>query len=465
MKNFKLISSVLMFMASIFMGGAFVMAEAVITPLPEGGASITQGVTGAGKGEVERGLLSKQDAEKASVDLFTQEIEKRVTKISQMRTPIDQISRRNGKSSATGSLEVKFYSVGNRPIIGKTAAEITVSTTADRFALELVDSSMLDLQDTLRFQGVNGFKEDGVTVDTGVDFVGLVIDIDSSGKRVIQPINGGPNQIGYPAIPNNTTVVRMGRAGAEFDVQTSVFSNVPRAETQYCQKFMMQVEQSTWAKMSDKEVDWNFSDLERDGVENLKIGMEGSFLFGQKRKFVHAISKQQVYTTGGIYWMVGKKINIGTYNATTTKTDLKDTDLTTIAKALFTGEGAGNRKKFALAGKDAMEAFSNMTSSTGKTFQRPKVDMWDMTFTAFETDFGELHFMYCEMLDIQGKADEVLILDPEYMSKKIFKSWGRDVYDMKKLAIRDTEAVVLTETSCIYLTNKNAHSILKLKKA
>ena len=133
-------------------------------------------------------------------------------------------------------------------------------------------------------------------------------------------------------------------------------------------------------------------------------------------------------------------------------------------KVLFTGEGAGNRKKFALAGKDAMEAFSNMTSDTGKTFQRPKVDMWDMTFTAFETDFGELHFMYCEMLDVQGKSDEVLILDPEYMRKRLFKAWSRETYDMKKLAVRDTEAVVLTETSCIYLTNENAHSVLKLDK-
>ena len=89
---------------------------------------------------------------------------------------------------------------------------------------------------------------------------------------------------------------------------------------------------------------------------------------------------------------------------------------------MFTGEGAGNRKKFALAGKDAMEAFSNMTSETGKTFQRPKVDMWDMTFTSFETDFGELYFMYCEMLDVQGKSDEVLVVDPRIYAQAFIQS-------------------------------------------
>ena len=97
----------------------------------------------------------------ASPELFTQGHDDRVTKISPMRTPIDQRYHVSGKSSSCDSLEVKYYSVGNRPIIGKTDSTITLSTSADRFALELVDPEMLDIQDTVRFQGINGFKEDG----------------------------------------------------------------------------------------------------------------------------------------------------------------------------------------------------------------------------------------------------------------------------------------------------------------
>ena len=59
---------------------------------------------------------------------------------------------------------------------------------------------MLDISDTVRFKGINGYKSDGTTVDTGVDFVALVIAIDSNGNRVCQPINGGEDQVGYPAI-------------------------------------------------------------------------------------------------------------------------------------------------------------------------------------------------------------------------------------------------------------------------
>ena len=50
----------------------------------------------------------------------------------------------------------------------------------------------------------------------------------------------------------------------------------------------MQVEQSTLAKIGKKEVDWSFSDLEEDGIYDMRLGMEGSFMFGVKRKFTHA---------------------------------------------------------------------------------------------------------------------------------------------------------------------------------
>ena len=48
------------------------------------------------------------------------------------------------------------------------------------------------------------------------------------------------------------------------------------------------------------------------------------------------------------------------------------------------------------------------------------------------------------------------------MTKGLFKGWSRKAYNMKDLMIRDTNAVVLTEECCLYLTNPNAHAILKL---
>ena len=455
MRKLNLLLNLLMFVASVFVGGGAIMAASVITPIAEGGATISEGT-----GTAPEGAFSKGAGEEASPDLFMAAVDQRVTRISQMRTPIDQISRKTKRVVNADSAEVKYYKVGNRPVEGEVKTAISISSSADRFALDLVDSSMLDISDTVRFKGINGYKSDGTTVDTGVDFVALVIAIDSNGNRVCQPINGGEDQVGYPAIAKGTKVLRMGKAGAEFDVKTSVFSNVPRPDTQYCQKFMMQVEESTWAKMTKKEVEWNFTDLERDGIEDMKIGMEGSFMFGQKRKFKHAISKDLVYTTGGIYYMVGKKIDLGTMDATNNVV-ITDDDLVDITKILFTGPGSGNRMKVGFAGKDALAALSKVKSDN-KRIDRPSVEIWDLKFKSFETEFGELLVMYSEMMDIQGKSDEVLVLDPEYMTKGLFKGWSRKAYNMKDLMIRDTNAVVLTEECCLYLTNPNAHAILKL---
>ena len=77
-----------------------------------------------------------------------------------------------------------------------------------------------------------------------------------------------------PEIPQGTTLVRMGKACGELDVQTGRFNNIPMPETQYCQNFMIQVEQSTFDKIAAKEVNWNFSDIEEDGVYDMRLAME-----------------------------------------------------------------------------------------------------------------------------------------------------------------------------------------------
>ena len=44
-------------------------------------------------------------------------------------------------------------------------------------------------------------------------------------------------------------------------------------------------------------------------------------------------------------------------------------------------------------------------------------------------------------------------------------SWGRNVLDLKKAGIRNTNAVVLQEVSCLYLRYAKAHARMKLAAA
>lgn len=457
MGKFKFLLSLLMSLASIFVGGGAIMADAVITPLPDAGNTISSDTSTSVEG-----AFTLNKGSEAEPDLFMADVDERITKMRPMSTPVDQISRKAGRATKAESMEVEYYSVGTRPIQGEVATAVSLSNTNDRFTVELVDDDMIDIQDTVRFVGVNGYTEAGA-VDTGVDFVGLVIDIDGNGHKIFQPINSKTaDGKGYPAIPSGTKIVRMGRAAAELDVQTAVFSNVPTKESQYCQIFVMQVEESNLAKIGKKEVPWNLSDLEEDSIYDMRTGMEGSFLFGIKRKRKNVKTKDLVYTTGGIYWMVKKKIDVGTWNTTTAAVDISDAQLVDYAKEMFTGTGIGNKIKIALMGSDMMAAFSKIKASDGRTVIRDNVEHWDLKFKSFDTNFGEILAIHSEMMDLQGKSDEALVIDPEFLSKRIHKGWSRDTYDMKALALRNTNAVVLSEISCLYLRYPKAHAILKL---
>lgn len=464
MRKLRLLTNLLIALASVFVGGGTLMAEAVITDLEHGGATIT-----SKDSTPPDGALTLRDGQEASPDLFMADIDERITRIRPMATPIDQITRKAGRATKCDSMEVEYYSVGTRPMVGVVATAVAASTTTNRFTLPLVDNSVLDTMDTVRFKGVNGYDAAG-NETPGVELVGLVISMSAeTGQANVMPINGKNGQTGYPAIPADTEIVRMGRAAAELDVTTAVFSNVPTKETQYCQKFIMQVEMSTLAQMGKKEVDWNFSDLEEDGIYDMRLGMESSFLFGHKAKFKHPVNNGLVYTTGGIYWMIPTKINVGKYVAIEEggqvvdyELQITDKELVDIAKDLFTGTGVGNRRKIAFAGSEALAAFSKIKSETDKIVVREKVEHWGLTFRSFDTEFGELMFIHHELLDLQGKSDEIVVIDPEFLTKRYHKGWDRTDYDMKKLAQRDTKAVVMTEISCTYLRYYIAHAIMKI---
>lgn len=251
----------------------------------------------------------------------------------------------------------------------------------------------------------------------------------------------------------------MGRAASEIDVETGQFYNLPTPEEQYCQKFMMQVEQSTFDKMWAKNVDWNFSDMEEDSIYDMRLGMENSYLFGIKGKSKDPKkSGADVYFTGGIYWMAGKEMALGTKSDSTVT--VTDDQMVDFLKDLFTGNDSGNGIKIGFAGSEALATLAKMKSERFKVVK--EFERWGLKFTSFDSNFGKLLVMHHELMNENEKSDEIFIIDPEYLRKKTFQTWSRKEYDMAKLAKRDTQAVVMKEASCCYLVYPNAHARVKM---
>lgn len=463
---FNVTGLLLMVVAALVGGSGTAMAVATAMggeaqPMPEGGTTVVDSGSGStvttGK-EVAEGIDDNPD-------FYAKAIDQRITKMRPMRTPIDQITRKAESVSRVKSMIVKYYSVSTRPIKTVLTKEVPAMTEGQStVVLEVADAKLFSETDTIRVSNVKGYKEDGATQDDK-DLMLYVVGKTEQGYPTVIAVNGLKNSDDTnsmtPAFPAETVLIRMGRAASEIDVETGNFYNMPKPQEQFCQKFMLQVEQSTFDKMWEKEVDWNFSDMEEDGIYDMRLGMENSFLFGIKgigkdpRK-----SGADVYFTGGIYWMAGKRMGLGTKDAGTGVVTISDDEMVDFLKDLFTGNDSGNGQKIGFAGSDALAALAKMKSERFKVVK--EFERWGLKFTSFDSNFGKLLVMHHELLDMNDKADEIFVIDPEYLRKKHFMTWSRKEYDMAQLAKRDTRAVVMKEASCCYLVYPNAHAIVKL---
>lgn len=483
-KCFKFMISFMLMLVSVLVGAHSGVMMAAASELPDAGKT-----TGGAGGDtaMEGGNLSNpsgpygpggiatetQGRADGDPDMYSKEIDKRITKIRPMATPIDQISR-YAKGIPSSSFEVKYYSVGTRPITCKTTAAISAQAAgaaAQSVALSVDDANMFTLDDTIRVVGVSAItKADGTAYgndDQNIpELVLCVCGRNDNGMPLVYAVNGTKDTntgetTKLPAIPSGTTLVRMGKACGELDVQTGRFNNIPTAEIQYCQNFMIQVEQSTFDKIAAKEVDWNFSDIEEDGIYDMRLSQENTYLFGDKR-VIHHVTKDGMATwfTKGIWWMAGKDIEVGEWDYDKECAVISDENLVDITKDLFVGTGIGNKRKILFCGSDMLSAFSKIKSD--KFRLKDTVEVWNLKFKSWDTDFGEVLTIHHELFDANGMSDCGFALDPEYLTKATHVSWSRNVLDLQKAGVRRTDAVVIQEVACLYLRYAKAHARMRL---
>lgn len=471
MKSMWSIVSTFLLTMLAYVTGISGVTMAAASNLPDAGVT-TGGEGGIGNGNegIATESAGRQDGDP---EFYTKDIDKRITKIRPMATPIDQISR-YAKAQPSESFEVKYYSVGTRPITCKTAGAVTAQTTGASISLPVDDPNMFTLDDTIRVVGVKGkFDEKGKAYDASDENAPeLILCVcgrnDSTSMPTVYAVNGNLDSKQQatlvPAIPAGTTLVRMGKACGELDVQTGRFNNIPSAEVQYCQNFMIQVEQSTFDKIAAKEVDWSFSDIEEDGIYDMRLSQENTYMFGVKNKIYHTTKNgMATWFTGGIWWMAGKDIEVGEWNTAKKCAVISDDNLVDITKDLFVGTGIGNKRKILFCGSDILSAFSKIKSD--KFRLKDTVEVWNLKFKSWDTDFGEVLTIHHELFDANGMSDCGFAMDPEYLTKKTHVSWSRNILDLKKAGIRNTDAVVIQEVACLYLRYAKAHARLRLAKA
>jgi hypothetical protein len=244
-------------------------------------------------------------------------------------------------------------------------------------------------------------------------------------------------------------IVRMGRAATQLDVQSPQFSVLPRKRTNMCQIFKMQIEQSIVMKLCHKEIGWDFTDQQEAAIYDMRLGMEKQFLFGEKMKLFDPEKNESVTLTEGIWTQAGKDIKV-----TIDKFD--SNALVDLLREAFTGN-SGSRKKILIAGSGLIAALNKIENQKVITALDQET-IWGIDFNALQSKFGRLYVVFSEVFDVMGVPNNGIIIDPEYIQKHVFIPFRADRLDLRGSGQRNTEAMVLTEASCLTLRYPQAHA-------
>ncbi len=401
-------------------------------------ATIIPGVAG-GKHVVD-GPVTTVDADTASPGLLRSELDERIVKIRPMSTPIDQISRYGGNRHS-GSMKVEYYAVDTKEVKTEVNRGTSVSGSGDddttMVSLRLNDLSIIEATDTLLFPQIK--------LDGGECLVGYVTSKSSDNVQIaLVNLPSGKSV----EITTGTPVVRMGRAAGELDVQTSQYEALPVKQFNYCQIFKSQVEQSTLMRLANKEVGWTLSDQEEAAIVDMRLGMEKNFLFGSRGRVYDDEKREYIHLTGGIWNQTGR-------TATYTVGELNHAKLVEISRMAFT-QNAGSSRKILIGGTGLIEQLHNMEHYK-VVEQGSSMTRWGLDFTEIRTKFGCFYVIASEVFDQCGHANDGMIIDPEYITKYSHIPFRTERLDLRSSGVRNTDAVIITEASCVILRYPTAH--------
>lgn len=388
-----------------------------------------------------------------SPSLLRSEIDERIALIRPSSTPLDQISRMIGARKAN-SMRVEYYSVDTKEghdTVAKTVRDLILSH-GQPFTVQVSNAAIFSETETVLLPSV--------TIPTGTykgqALVGYISSIDGNELSLI-PVNieTGLTDISAGTIAEGASVIRMGRAARELDVQTAQFIALPRKDYNFCQIFKSQIEESLYQRLADKEVGWNITDQEEVAIMDMRMGMEKSFLFGARSRVCLGDTADEVLFTGGI-WNQTDRTHY--YDAA----GQMQTEMLDIARAAFIGS-SGSTRKILLAGSSLLR---NLASEPNLSIisKEGKKTAWGIDFNVVHTRFGTLYVHLSEVFDLCGKPDSGIVIDPEYITKYVHVPFTADNISFRKQGVRNTEGIVLTEASCLVLRHPDTHLCLEPKQ-
>jgi hypothetical protein len=424
----------------------------------DAGAMTADVVNPAGGGAVDTSAaVSATETRVNSDELLLDTIDEKVTKIRPHDVVADTIARHVSDVRKSNNQTVRHYAIDVIDLTATLNTAYTYASGTKQAELTTSNNGIFASEQTIFCLGVNGYKEDGTTVDTGNDLMLYVTGKGTSGRPIVTAVNGrGADNQDIPSIPANTVLVRGGRAGSESQISTDPYSGVPTDSEQYLQKFIAQVEMTTIFERADKEVEWTFTDVEEEAIFDLRRTQNISYWKGVKRRIkvknAHTQKPEDVYYTQGIWAQAGKDFS---FNGVAP--DARS--IVRLMKHSFTGNSSGKRK-ILIMGSDFLEAIEQV-EYTKVVYIGSKHQAYGLEFSTIISKFGTLMGIHDQTLDEIGMSDKAFVLDPDFL-RKWTMGWRTQQFDLRKSAQSDADGRMLMEICGLVLKNPKAHSRVSL---
>lgn len=403
------------------------------------------------------GISTVEDAKEESTLDDINYISKKITEIRPAMTPIDTIMRSVNDNQKIDTETYEYYKVGTKGVYDTVSTAYTRTDDGEEVAALVVSNTdnIWSVDDTIYVPGVTGRDDKGLML--------LVNKVTRATSTLsVQAVNGpdGLNtKVGkrvVPTIAAGTKIYRMGKAGSELDAQTTPYTMLPEKDFNYCQIFMAQVEESNYQKMRKKEVEWNFSDLERLNVYDMRMTEEASFLWGYRHKVFDLEGNDWKYTTGGMWRDVTKSLEYGTGGTNRT---ISKTQYINWAKQIFTGNSGSEKRLMFYGGQ--LGASLHEIEEWQKQLQATSTEVvFGLTFKKIVTNFGILLAYYHPLFSLYGYDDYGLVLDINNVEKRSNKLMSIDELKLKESGQRNTTGNFISESSCVVARYIDTHAII-----
>lgn len=387
----------------------------------------------------------------ANSPILTNDVDNRIVKIRPMSTPIDQLSR-SGDVRHVGSMKVNYYTSDVKAVSTTTTKDVAFSDLVPDDTEQTGGMLTLTVEDAAIFSRTETVLLPDLVEDDETPLTLYITDIDTTAKTlkgwVINKVRNF-NRVLAGSAGKKLKVVRMGRAAGELDVQTPQYETLPKQRDNFCQIFKMQVEESTLHRLSNKETQWGFSDQEEVAIIDMRQGMEKNFLFGNKAKFTSSLTGDDIYLTQGIWNQV---------TSPTVRLDFDKFDeahLIELCRLAFTA-GKGGGRKILMGGSMFIAKLSEIETKRVVVGNASLV-RWGLEFREIKSNFGTLYVIHNEVFDQCGHDWDAMVIDPNLLTKYVHVPMHTEKLDLRSAGTRNTDAVVITEASCLVLRNPDCH--------